>query len=255
MKLHDKVAVITGGAGGLGTAMTKELSKHGAKIAMVDLNEKVLFDSVHKLKEEGYNVMGIVGNVLEKASVQNVMKAVMEEWGSIDILVNNAGGSLNTPKNLEEIEEEDWDLVLNVNLRGAFFCSQAAVPYMKRKNQGSIINIASIGARTASPVTGVAYAAAKGGIISFSRRLALEVGKNHIRVNTIAPGLVISGNRMQGMWDDLSETEQKSVFEGIPLNRLGEIEEQAKVVSFLASDESSYMTGAVIDVNGGRYMG
>lgn len=255
MKLEGKVSIITGAAGGLGIAMARELSSQSATVIMSDVNNVLLGEVVQNLQKDSYNVHGIQCDVLDKNSTQQLMEQTFEQFGSIDILVNNAGGSLNTPKKLEEIEVEDWDLVLNVNLRGAFLCSQGAIPFMRNNGGGSIINVASIGGRMASPVTGVAYAAAKGGIISFSRRLAFEVGKDQIRVNTIAPGLVISGERMQGMWDVMTPAEQTSVLEGIPLNRLGQVEEQAKTVAFLASDESIYMTGAVIDVNGGRFMG
>lgn len=255
MKLEGKVAVVTGAAGGLGKAISRELSSQGAVVVMSDINEDLLDNVVQAMKEDGYSVHGIAGDVSDKKSVQHLMKKTFEQFGSIDILVNNAGGSLNTPKSLEDIDEDAWELVLNVNLRGTFFCSQAAVLYMKSTGGGSIINLASIGARMASPVTGVAYAAAKGGIISFSRRLAYEVGKDQIRVNTLAPGLVISGERMQGMYDAMRPAEQASVLQGIPLNRLGTVEEQAKAVLFLASSDSDYMTGAVIDVNGGRFMG
>lgn len=254
MNLKGKVAIITGGAGGLGQAITKELIECGAKVIITDVNEEALIHAKKQYELDGKVIHTSLMNVLDKKNVNRMIGDIYETHGSIDILVNNAGGSLYTPKNLEEIEEEHWNLVLNVNLRGTFFCSQAVVPFMKKQRKGSIINISSIGGRSASPVTGVAYAAAKGGIISFSRRLAYEVGKDGIRVNTIAPGLVISGKRMQGMWDAMSHEEQQSVTNSIPLRRFGEAHEQAKVIAFLASDESAYMNGAVLDVNGGRFM-
>lgn len=255
MKLEGRVAIVTGAAGGLGKAMAKELSEQGATVVMSDVNEELLNEVVENLKKDNYQVEGIPANVADKNSVHQLVNKTIEKFHSIDILVNNAGGSLNTPKKLEEIKEEDWDLVLNVNLKGTFFCSQAVVPYMRKNKRGAIVNLASIGGRTASPVTGVAYAAAKGGIISFTRRLALEVGQDQIRVNTLAPGLVISGERMQGMFDALTPDEKTSVLQGIPLKRTGTVEEMAKAVAFLVSDDANYITGAVLDVNGGRFMG
>ncbi|WHY83990.1 SDR family NAD(P)-dependent oxidoreductase [Neobacillus novalis] len=255
MKLEGKVACITGSAGGLGYAMAKQMAIEGAIVVMNDLDETGLQKAVDLLKNEGFKVNEYAANIANKDQVTAMMKFIYDSFGRIDILVNNAGGSLHTPKKLEEIMEEHWDLVLDVNLKGTFLCSQAVVPYMKAKTGGSIINVASIGGRTASIVTGVAYAAAKGGIISFTRRLAKEIGRYGIRVNAIAPGLVISGERMQDTWENMNEIEQNSVLEEIPLRRLGSIEEQASVVTFLASNDSHYMTGAILDVNGGRFMG
>jgi NAD(P)-dependent dehydrogenase (short-subunit alcohol dehydrogenase family) len=254
VKLQAKVACITGSARGLGFAMAQDMLSEGAVVVLNDLEDDAVQAAVAALRKEGYStVYGYAANVADKQQVDRLIHYVLETCGGIDILVNNAGGALRTPKKLADITEEHWDLVLNVNLKGTFLCSQAAVPHMKPGS--SIINVASIGGRTASIVTGVSYAAAKGGIIAFTRRLALEVGPAQIRVNAIAPGLVISSERMQETWDLMDEGEQNSVLTDIPLRRLGRIEEQAKVVTFLASDDSRYMTGAIVDVNGGRFMG
>lgn len=255
MKLEGKVACITGSARGLGYAMAKHMAAEGAKVVINDIEEASVSNAVELLRNEGYDASGYVANVASKEQVTAMMESIYDSNGSLDILVNNAGGSLRTPKKLDEIMEEHWDMVLNVNLKGTFLCSQAVVPYMQAVSGGSIINVASIGGRTASIVTGVAYAAAKGGIISFTRRLAKEVGPFGIRVNAIAPGLVISGDRMQETWENMNDVEQNSVLDEIPLRRLGAIEEQASVVTFLASDDSKYMTGTIMDVNGGRFMG
>lgn len=255
MKLEGKVACITGSARGLGYAMAKHMAAEGAKVVINDIDETSVSNTVELLRNEGYEATGYVANVASKEQVTAMMKSIYDSHGRLDILVNNAGGSLRTPKKLDEIMEEHWDMVLDVNLKGTFLCSQAAAPYMQAGSGGSIINVASIGGRTASIVTGVAYAAAKGGIISFTRRLAKEVGPFGIRVNAIAPGLVISGDRMQETWENMNDVEQNSVLDEIPLRRLGSIEEQASVVTFLASDDSKYMTGTIVDVNGGRFMG
>jgi NAD(P)-dependent dehydrogenase (short-subunit alcohol dehydrogenase family) len=255
MKLRGKVACITGSARGLGYAMAIDMLKEGATVVINDLDEASVSSAVESLRSQGYSAFGYAANVIEKEQVLGMMKFISDTVGGIDILVNNAGGALRTPKKLEDIMEEHWDLVVDVNLKGTFFCSQAAVALMKKAGGGSIINLSSIGGRTASIVTGVSYAAVKGGIIAFTRRLAKEVGIHNIRVNAIAPGLVISGERMQETWDHMDEAEQTSVLEDIPLRRLGTVEDQAKVVTFLASDDSKYMTGAILDVNGGRFMG
>lgn len=254
MKLKGKVALITGSARGLGYSMAIDMVKEGAVVILNDLDESTVNDAVQALRRESYDVYGYAANVANKNQVDSMINYVIETCGRLDIVVNNAGGALRTPKKVEDIKEEHWDLVLDVNLKGTFLVSQAAVSKMKQ-NGGSIINLASIGGRTASIVTGVSYAAAKAGVIGFTRRLAKEVGPYGIRVNAIAPGLVISGDRLKETWDNMPDEEQSEVLEAIPLRRLGTIDDQARVVTFLASDDSAYMTGTVLDVNGGRFMG
>ncbi|WP_158553330.1 SDR family NAD(P)-dependent oxidoreductase [Peribacillus saganii] len=255
MKLQGKIALITGSARGLGYTMASEMVKEGATVFINDVDEQSVHEAVEQLREIGGKVDGFVADVTNKQQVLNMMGYIVDRVGRLDILVNNAGGALRTPKKLEDISEEHWDLVLDVNLKGTFLASQAAVPHMRASGGGSIINISSIGGRTASIVTGVSYAAAKAGVVGFTRRLAKEVGPDGIRVNAIAPGLVLSGDRLKETWDTMPDWEQTEVLDAIPLRRLGTNNEQAKVITFLASEESGYMTGAVLDVNGGRFMG
>jgi len=254
MLLNDRVAIITGSGGGLGLTFAKKFAKEGAKIIITDVSNNALENSISELKSIGAEFTTYILDVTNKEQINDVMANVYNKYGRIDILVNNAGGSLYTPKELEKIEEKHWDLVLNVNLKGTFLCSQAVIPYMEKNKYGKIINLSSIGGRTASIVTGVAYAAAKGGVISFTRRLAKEVGDRGINVNAIAPGTVLSGQRMIDSWESMEEKERDDILRSIPLGRLSTDEEQANVVLFLASELSSYITGAVIDINGGRLM-
>ncbi len=254
-RLKDKVAVLTGACGGLGLCFSKAFLDEGAKVILTDVTDKMMQDAqeeLQKLYPGQYKIMRL--DVSSHEDVQKVMMQINEEFSRIDILVNVAGGSLFTPKKLEDITEKDWNKVLDVNLKGTFFCSQAVVPYMRRNKYGKIINLTSIGGRTASIVTGVAYAAAKGGVISFTRRLALEVGQDNINVNAIAPGTVLSGDRMINLWNELSDEQKRETVASIPLGRQSTAQEQASVVVFLASDDSSYMTGCILDVNGGRLM-
>ncbi|EWG09964.1 SDR family NAD(P)-dependent oxidoreductase [Cytobacillus firmus] len=254
-RLQNKVALITGSAGGLGLEIAVHMAKEGAKVILNDVNEELVKESAAAL-EADYEADYVVGDVSSKADVTRMFDQIIERHGQIDILVNNAGGSLHTPRILEEIEEEHWDKVLNVNLKGTFLTSQAFVKHTKSNGGGKIINMSSIGGRTASLITGVAYAAAKGGVINFSRRLAKEVGEFDINVNVIAPGLIISGERMRHLfYEENSEEQRQQTFSEIPLKTLGEKEDIANAAVFLASDESRYMTGAVLDVNGGRFMG
>ena len=254
MKLAEKIAFITGGGGGLGLVFAKALLSEGAKLMITDIDEILLEKAVKELKDFAGRFSTAVLDVTSSAQVNEVIKKTYEQYGRLDILVNVAGGSLSTPKNLDEITEEYWNKVLDVNLKGTFFCCQAAVKYMAKHNYGKIINVSSIGGRTASIVTGVPYAAAKGGVISLTRRLALEVGRYGINVNAIAPGTILSGERMIKLWNELSEQQKSDILLSIPLGRLSTADEQARVLVFLASDDSSYIHGAVIDVNGGRLM-
>ena len=254
-RLKGKVAILTGACGGLGLIFSKTFLAEGAKVVLTDVTEQMMKDAEAELSKSypgQYKIMRL--DVTSHKEVNDLMAQVEKEFGRIDILVNVAGGSLFTPKKLEEIMEKDWDKVLNVNLKGTFFCSQAVVPYMRKNKYGKIINLSSIGGRTPSIVTGVAYAAAKGGVIAFTRRLALEVGPDNINVNAIAPGTVLSGERMINLWNELTPEKQAETVASIPLGRQSSAEEQATVVLFLASDDSAYMTGCILDVNGGRLM-
>lgn len=254
-KLDSKVALVTGAGGGLGAEMALRLAKEGASVVLSDINEQLAKEAALGLQKD-YDADYVAADVSKKADATKMVDYVIERFGKIDILINNAGGSLNTPKYLEDIQEEHWDKVLNVNLKGTFLVSQAAVKHMKEQGNGKIINLASIGGRTASLVTGVPYAAAKGGVVSFTRRLANEVGAYGINVNAIAPGLIISGERMHRVfYEESSEKEQEKTLNDIPLKELGEKADVANVAVFLASDDSKYMTGTVLDVNGGRFMG
>ena len=254
MKLENRVAIVTGAGGGLGLVCSRELLSEGATVVLTDANQTILDKAGKELSIYDGRYMLQVMDVTNGDNVRAVMKAVFERYGRIDILVNIAGGSLFTPKKLDEIKEDDWDTVIDVNLKGTFLCCQAVVDYMAKNTYGRIINTSSIGGRTASIVTGVPYAAAKGGVIALTRRLALEVGKHCITVNVIAPGTVLSGQRMIDLWNELSNAQKEDILSAIPLGRLSTAEEQARGIVFLASDDASYMTGAVLDVNGGRLM-
>ena len=162
-----------------------------------------------------------------------------------------AGGSLGTPKAVEEIEPEDVDLVVDVNVKGTFYCAQAAVARMREG--GAIVTVSSIGGRQPSPVTGVPYAASKAAVLGLTRRLAREVGPRGIRVNAVAPGLFLTG-RLQQMYDEMPAAERDEVLSAIPLSRFPELREIVDPTLFLASEEASYITGVVLDVNGGRFM-
>ena len=253
-KLSNKVGIVTGSAQGMGYAIAETLAKEGAKIVITDSNLAGVEKAVQQLKENYPDVLGIGLDVTNKSQVEKVAQEVIEQWGTINILVNNAGGALYTPHRLDEIEEKDWDLVLNVNLKGTFFCCQRVIPVMADQGGGSIINISALAAHWRASLAGVQYTAAKAGVEGLTRQLAYDWGSYGIRVNAVAPTVTITGERVKSLWEGKDEAERERILSRIPLRRLSRPDEIASVVAFLASDESSYMTGVTIDVSGGRYL-
>jgi 3-oxoacyl-[acyl-carrier protein] reductase len=253
-RLYDKNAIVTGGARGMGFAIAKALYQEGSRVAILDIDEKGVAEAAKQLDEKLDRVIGRRIDVTKRSDVQSFVQEMKGRWGRVDILVNNAGGALNTPFVLEEIQEKDWNLVLDVNLKGAFLCCQAVIPEMVRQRGGVIVNISALAGHWRASLAGVQYTAAKAGVEGLTRQLAYDWGKAGIRVNAVAPTVTMTGDRIQSLWDNKSEEEKKKVLSNIPLGRLGTPEEVASVVVFLASDESSYITGITIDVSGGRYL-
>jgi 3-oxoacyl-[acyl-carrier protein] reductase len=267
-RVNNKVAIVTGSGRGIGKAIAERFASEGAYVMVNDINSKRLEETRQEIQiisePQQKCCRAIVADVTVKSDVVGLIEETISTWDRVDILVNNAGGPMRTPRWVEEVSEEDFDRVMDVNLKGTFFCCQAVTPHMKRQNCGRIINISSRAARSGGLVpgpgphqaaaTGAQYAAAKGGIIGLTKQLAVDVGSFKITVNCVAPGIILS-DLMKKFWLSLSETDKEFVLRLIPLRRLGTPEEVASLVLFLASDEASYITGATIDVNGGWYMG
>lgn len=251
-RFTGKLVIVTGGAGGLGGAISSAFLHEGARVAIFDTNPEAIDRALAELAQPD-DSMGAVVDVRIRDSVTAGVAEVVAAFGGVDILIAAAGGSLGTPRDIDDIEPEHLDLVIDVNIKGTFNCAQAVVPHMKARGGGAIVNFSSIGGRSTSPVTGIPYAAAKAGVLGLTRRLAREVGPDSIRVNAIAPGLFLTG-RLQGMFDEMAAKDRDEVLDAIPLHRMPELRECVDPVLFLASEESSYITGAVLDVNGGRFM-
>ncbi|WP_109474790.1 SDR family NAD(P)-dependent oxidoreductase [Ornithinimicrobium cavernae] len=247
---RSKVVVVTGGAGGIGRAVCDGFAAEGASIAVADVRgtaeAAAELCATHGVTARGYEL-----DVSDRDAVVAVMDAVRDDLGGLDVLVTLAGGSLGTPKGLEEIEPEHVDLVVDVNVKGTFYCAQAALARMP--DDGSVVTVSSIGGRQPSPVTGVPYAASKAAVLGLTRRLAREVGARGQRVNAVAPGLFLTG-RLQEMYDEMPAAERDEVLGAIPLGRFPELREIVDPILFLAGPASSYITGVVLDVNGGRFM-
>ena len=254
-RLKDKVSIVTGAAQGLGLAIAAALFKEGARVALVDIAEKAVKEAARQLDPENNRTTVAVVDVTNKDQIFDFVNRLKSEWGHIDILINNAGGALHTPYRLEEIKEKDWDLVMNVNLKGAFFFCQAVIPEMVMRAGGAIVNISALAAHWRASLAGVQYVAAKAGLEGLTRQLAHDWGKEGIRINAVAPTVTLSGDRVRGLWEQKSREEQEKVLAAIPLGRLSTPREIAAVVVFLASDDASYITGITVDVSGGRYLG
>lgn len=246
-RLEKKVAIVTGAAQGIGKSIVRKLASEGANCVIVDIDLPTAEITAKEISSE-FNIETLVFkvDVTNFNEVQNCVEETVKKFNKIDILVNNAG--ITKDNLLIKMTEEEWDKVLDVNLKGCFNFCKAVVKYMIKQRSGRIINIASVVGLMGNP--GQAnYSASKGGLIAFTKTLAKELASRNILVNAVAPGYIKTR-----MTEVLSEEQKKKLQEYIPLNRLGEPEDVANVVWFLCIEESSYITGQVISVNGGMYM-
>jgi NAD(P)-dependent dehydrogenase (short-subunit alcohol dehydrogenase family) len=254
MRFRDKVAVITGGASGIGRATAQLMAAEGGKIALVDVDVEAMRHVADGIAAKGGTASPIRANVLDEAEVESMVRAAVDAYGRIDILVNGVGGSTIIERSgapVEELTLDEWERVLAFNLRGTFLCTHAVIPQMKRQGGGRIVNISSVAARGDSPRSGAAYAAAKAGIRALTRKLAIELGPYGITCNAIAPSLTLSERIERRLWQTRSPEEQKAIIEAVPLKRVSTPEDQARVILFLASDDAGFVSGQTIEVTGG----
>ena len=245
MELEGKVAIVTGASRGIGRAIAEELAAQGAKVVInYNSNETAAVEVVGAIASRGGTAMAVRADVSDLAAADELVKTATEAFGPVDILVNNAGTTRDTL--LMTMKEDDWDMVLSTNLKSVFNCCKAVSrPMVRRKQGGRIINISSV-AGIVGQAGQTNYAASKAGIIGFSKSLAKELGSRQITVNVVAPGFVTT-DLTSGLPEDLV----KQTIDFIPLGRWGEAQEIAHMVAFLASDKASYVTGAVIQIDGG----
>ncbi len=246
MELKGKVALVTGAAQGIGKAIALLLARKGADIVISDILLEKAEETAREIEALGQKAMAVRANVAVLDEVEKMVQAVYDRFGKIDILINNAG--ITRDKLLLRMTEEEWDAVLNINLKGTFNCTKAVVRYMSKQRSGKIVNIASVVGEMGN--AGQAnYSASKAGVIGFTKTVAREFASRGININAIAPGYIVTP-----MTDALSEKAKEELKRMIPMERLGQPEDVAQGVLFLVSEASSYITGQVLNVNGGIYM-
>jgi 3-oxoacyl-[acyl-carrier protein] reductase len=246
LSLAGKVAIVTGAAHGLGAAISARLSAEGVAVAVVDVDAAAAEAQAGRLRDTGGRALSLTADVTDEAHVTSMVARVVEGLGGVHILVNNAG--FTRDMRITKMTVNDWDAVVDVILKGAFLCTRAVMPHLTEQRWGRIINISSR-AHLGNP--GQAnYSAAKAGVIGFTRAMSLEAGRNFITVNAVAPGIIdTEAVRRLAHYEKVKENAEKNT----PIPRIGQPEDVADVVAFLASERASYVSGDVVHVSGGRY--
>ena len=249
MRLEKKVVIVTGAAKGIGAAIAESCVREGARVAALDLDGPGAEAVAKALRDREADALALRCDVTRAPDIAAALEAVLARWGRVDVLVNNAGG-FAVIRDTEDIAEAEWEAIMASNLTSVFLFSKAVLPIMKRQQYGRIVNLASVVGRAGAVRVTSHYAAAKAGVIGFTRHLALEVGADGITVNAVAPGTTATERVLKARTPE----ETARVAAAIPVRRLGEPREIADAVVFLASDAAAFVNGATLDVNGGQVM-
>jgi 3-oxoacyl-[acyl-carrier protein] reductase len=247
MRFKDQVAVVTGAARGIGRAIALAFVGEGAKVALADIDEEHLLRLREEIEKRGGQALPVPCDISKSSDVKEMVDWVLKTFGRIDVLVNNAG--IIRRGTIETVTEEDWDRVIAINLTGTFNCCKAVVGPMKRQRSGKIVNVSSIAAKMGDITSAPGYGSSKAGADALMKTLARQLAPGGIRVNAVAPHAIET--EMSAQW---SEERRREIVAGIPLGRLGRPEDVANAVLFLASDAASFITGEILDVNGGALM-
>ena len=246
MRLKGKKAIVTGAGQGIGRSIALKMAHEGADLVIAEMNLETGERVGKEVEASGQKALFFTVDVADRGQVQGMVAEVLRAWGKIDILVNNAG--FDRGATLLKVKEEDWDAVLGVHLKGTLNCIQAVAPHMIENRYGKVVNISSILGKSGA-ISGISYSSAKAGIIGLTKSVARELGRYQINVNVVLPGLVLTPTIAK-----MAEKYQNMIIDNTPLKRIGQPEEVAHVVAFLASDEASFMTGAAVEVSGGWNM-
>jgi len=246
VRLKDKKAIVTGAGQGIGRSIALKMAREGADLVIAEWNSETGKEVQKEVEALGRKTIFFPVDVADAKQVQHMVEQVLNDWKRIDILVNNAG--FDRGATLFKVKEEDWDAVLGVHLKGALNCIQAVASHMIENRYGKIINISSLYGKTGGVAT-ISYSSAKAGMIGLTKSVAKELGRYQINVNVVLPGLILTPTLAK-----MAEKYQNRIIDNTPLRRMGQPEEVAHVVAFLASDEASFMTGAAVEVSGGWNM-
>jgi 3-oxoacyl-[acyl-carrier protein] reductase len=249
MRFDGRVVVLTGAARGIGAVTAQAFAREGARLALVDLDGDGVETVAKRIRDAGGDALAFRADVAASGAVTTIVDAVLARWQRIDVLVNNAGG-FTAIRPTEQITDDDWDTNVRVNLTTVFVCTRAVMPVMKRQRSGRIVNVASVVARSGNVRTAAHYTAAKAGVLGLTRHVASEVAGDGITVNAVAPGTTATERVIALRTPD----DTRRMAESVPLRRLGEPRDIADAILFLASDAAAFVTGAVLDVNGGQVM-
>lgn len=250
LDFNGQVIIVTGSGSpkGIGKTIAKTFAKQGGMVVIADMNTEGIANTVKEIEQEGGKAFGIELNVTDKASVDNMVKTIMDKFGRIDVLVNNAG--ISQKVTVEDMTLEDMQRIFNVNMFGLFLCTQACMKPMREAKYGRIVNLSSVSGKRGGGVFGGAhYSASKAAVLGFSKNLSREISADGVTINSVCPGLINTE-----IWKSLPKEDAQKVIDGIPMGRPGETQEVANAIVFLASKEASYITGEEIDINGGSHM-
>ena len=247
-ELSGKVAIVTGAGQGMGRAVAQRLADAGARLVANDVSLDSAERTASALRDGGAEAVAVQGDVTSRTDVIRIVDTAIRQFGAVHILVNNAG--VLRPTAVIDIEEDEWDFVVGVNLKGTYLCSRAVPPVMREAGWGRIVNFSSTAGKNVSTVGGAHYTAAKAGILGFTRHLAKEEAHHGITVNSVCPGLIDT----EMVRSTIDDARARAYADSFPIQRLGEPSEVAELVAFLASDRAAYITGASLDINGGDLM-